>query len=276
VPDFVAIVSGAGTLPRLLADKLAKDGTAYVIVAFEGHEPDWLVAHPHVIFPIEKPGKLLKHLKSESVHSVVFAGAMARPNVNPVRLDLLGARLAASLLGGRGKGDDATLREIARVFEAENLRVLAASDIYPALLPKAGIFTLAKPDKTDRADAARAAQLVATIGALDVGQGAVVARGLCLGLEALPGTDRMLAGIARMRIEMPEMVTGGVLFKAAKPTQDRRMDLPAIGVETIRNAHVAGLKGVVIGADDVMVLDLDAVVAEADRLGLFLWCRAAT
>jgi hypothetical protein len=121
------------------------------------------------------------------------------------------------------------------------------------------------------ADAARAEAIVAALGAVDVGQACVVARGLCLAVEALPGTDAMLAQVAAL----PEALRpkGGLLYKAAKPGQDRRLDLPALGVETIKGAAAAGLAGIAFQAGSVICLDLPAMQAEAVARGLFLWAR---
>jgi UDP-2,3-diacylglucosamine hydrolase len=113
---------------------------------------------------------------------------------------------------------------------------------------------------------------VKTLGRLDIGQGAVVVDGLVLAVEAQEGTDAMLARCALL----PEALRGvpgarrGVLVKWPKPIQERRVDLPTIGVRTIENAAAAGLAGVAGEAGGVLVLDREAVIAAADRLGLFV------
>jgi hypothetical protein len=99
-----------------------------------------------------------------------------------------------------------------------------------------------------------------------------VAQGLCLAVEALPGTDAMLAQVAAL----PEALRPrrqGLLYKAAKPGQDRRVDLPTIGLGTMRQAAAAGLAGVVFQAGSVICLDQPALRAEAEAQGLFLWAR---
>ena len=93
-----------------------------------------------------------------------------------------------------------------------------------------------------------------------------MAGGLTLGVEALPGTDRMLAGLVEPFARPP----GGVLLKAAKPGQDRRIDLPAIGPATVRAAAAAGLNGIAVMRGDVLVLDADGISATLDETGLFL------
>ena len=120
-----------------------------------------------------------------------------------------------------------------------------------------------------RADAKRGAEILAALSPLDVGQACVVLDGQALAVEGTYGTDWMLSSLA----DRPDGRTGGVLFKAPKPEQDRRVDLPAIGVGTVEAAVRAGLCGIVIETGGVMVLDADRVNAACDAAGFFLWVR---
>jgi DUF1009 family protein len=121
-------------------------------------------------------------------------------------------------------------------------------------------------------DILRALNIARAIGDMDIGQGAVVARGLVLAVEAQEGTDAMLARCA----ELPVAVRGtpespvGVLAKAPKPNQERRVDLPTIGVPTVVAAANAGLAGIVGEAGALLVVDRQAVIRCADNLGLFV------
>jgi DUF1009 family protein len=93
-----------------------------------------------------------------------------------------------------------------------------------------------------------------------------VQHGVVLGVEAIEGTDRLLERCASLRRDGP----GGVLVKLAKPGQERRVDLPTIGVETIARCATAGLRGIAGEAGGTLIVDKDAVIAAADRAGLFL------
>jgi len=171
------------------------------------------------------------------------------------------------------QGDDATLRVVIELFEEFGFSVVGVEEVAPALLPAVGVLA-GSVSPRDEADAARAAAIVAALGAVDVGQGAVVAQGLCLGVEALAGTDALLAQVAGIGALRPDPARGkGVFYKAAKPGQDRRIDLPTIGPETLRGVAAAGLGGMAFQAGSVICLDLDEMRALAGELGLFLWAR---
>jgi hypothetical protein len=269
----LAIVAGRGALPRLIAEDCARRGRPYRVVAFAGVPLDWTEGHPVLPAAFEKPGRLFAALKDAGCRAVTFAGAMTRPELNPLRFDRTMLRLAPRVLGGLRGGDDRTLRVLAEIVEGEGLELVPPQALLAGLLAPAGVMTRAAPSDADRADAVRAGAIVAALGTVDVGQAAVVAQGLCLGVESVQGTDALLAFVAATGAAFrPDPAGGrGVLVKAPKPGQDWRMDLPAVGPETLRGAAAAGLAGVAVRAGGVLLLGCDETVAAADAAGLFLW-----
>jgi len=185
------------------------------------------------------------------------------------------AQMVPQLMAAMQAGDDATLRAVIGIFEDAGFAIAGVADIAPMLVPGPGLLTGQVATVDDR-DAARAAEIVAALGAVDVGQGAVVQQGLCLGVEALPGTDAMLAMVAGLPGTLrPDPAKGkGVVYKAPKPGQDMRVDLPTLGVETVARAAAAGLAGIAWEASGVICLDLPAMIAAAKTADLFLWSRS--
>jgi len=271
-----ALIAGTGALPVLLADRLEQEGQPFLLAEMEGHpaeaRPGWRVE----AFCIEQLALLFERLHEAGMARVVFAGAVARPEIDPTRIDPKTAQFLPRLVAAFQQGDDALLRTVIALFEEAGFEVVGAEAISPELVPAEGVLTAAQPSEADRKDAVRAAEIVTGLGGLDVGQGAVVAQGLCLAVETLPGTDAMLRWVADVAADMRPDPAGarGVFYKAPKPGQERRVDLPAIGPETIAAAARAGLAGVVIEAGGVMILDREATLAEAERAGLFLWARS--
>ncbi len=270
----LGIIAGSGVLPRLLAEDCAAKGRDYRVVQFGGIELDWVDGHPVLEAAFEKPGKLFKSLKKAGVLTVTMGGAMGRPRLNPLRFDATGLRLAPVVMKALKSGDNSMLGIFAALFEAEGFAVIGVHEALPSLLAVAGIPTKRQPSDEERGDTARAVEIVAALGALDLGQGAVVAQGLCLGLESIQGTDAMLRFVAENPARLPDKNgSSGVLLKQAKPGQDMRLDMPAIGPDTFDMAARAGLAGVVVEAGKTLVLGAEETVARADELGLFLWGR---
>ena len=262
-----AIIAGRGGLPAALVAAMADRP---FVAALEGFSPAGV--EPDLTFRVERLVPFLRALEDAGVTRVCFAGAVERPRLDPALFDPDTATMVPRLLAAMGQGDDATLREVLAIFEEAGFALVGVPEIAPALVPAAAVLCGAVTER-DRADAARAAVIVAALGRVDVGQGAVVQQGLCLAVEALPGTDTMLAGVAQIPAHLRPAGAKGVFFKAPKPLQDRRIDLPALGVESVRRVAAAGLGGIVFEAGGVICLDLPAMVAEAEARGLFLWAR---
>ena len=260
---MLALIAGRGKLPAVLVDSLKE---LPFIASPEGFDPDFLV--PDRRFRIEELGTLLEELRALGVAEVCFAGAIRRPDVDPARIDAATRPLVPRLMAALGRGDDWALREVLAIFEEAGFTIRAAHEILPALLPDKGVHTKGHPGPGHEGDADRAAEVVAGLGTLDIGQAVAVKAGQALAIEGVFGTDWMLASL-RHRPDNG----GGLLYKAAKPGQDRRVDLPTIGMDTITAAKRAGLDGIVVAQGEVMVLDIERVARVADKAGLFLWVR---
>lgn len=263
-----AIIAGQGRLPSALAAGMAE---APLVAALDGFSPEALTVD--LTFRVERLVPFLRALERDGIGQVIFAGAVTRPRLDPSLLDPATAELLPRLMQAMAAGDDATLRVVIELFEEFGFAVAGVEDVVPALLPGAGVLAGTVTPR-DEADATRAEAIVAALGAVDVGQGAVVVQGLCLGVEALPGTDALLAQVAGIDTLRPDPARGkGVFYKAAKPGQDRRIDLPTIGPDTLRGAAAAGLGGIAFQAGSVICLDLPEMKQLAAELGLFLWAR---
>ncbi|KAA0575306.1 UDP-2,3-diacylglucosamine diphosphatase LpxI [Azospirillum sp. Sh1] len=262
----LAILAGGGTLPARIANAVRGQGREVFIVAFDGHtDPETVAGVPHVWSRFGAAGTILRRLHEEGVGEVVLAGPVKRPSFTELMPDWRTARFLARV-GTRALGDDGLLRAVVREVEEDGFRVVGLHDLLKDLLTVAGPVGRLAPDADAERDIARAVEVARAMGALDVGQGAVVQQGIVLAVEAIEGTDAMLARCAALA----RPGTGGVLVKVKKPKQDRRIDLPTMGVTTVEMAAAAGLRGIAIEAGGSLLVDRTAVAEAADRLGLFV------
>lgn len=262
---MLAVIAGSGALP---AEVAARAPGRPLICAMAGAEPD--MVDPEVTFRFEQLGTFLERLKAADVTEICMAGAVRRPQIDPSAIDAATMPLVPVLQAALAAGDDGALRAVIGIFEQAGFAVRAAHEVAPDLLMAAGVPTKVQPGELDKTDAERGAEIVAAMCAADIGQSCAVRKRQAIAVENLFGTDWMLKALQ----QRPDG-QGGLLFKAPKPAQDRRADLPTIGVETVEAAARAGLSGIVLEAGGVIVLDQDAVIAACDRLGLFLWLREA-
>ena len=262
----LALIAGAGALPAALVEALPERP---FIASPEGFAPEGLAVD--LSFRLERLVPFFAELHRQGIDRVCFAGAVQRPRLDPSLFDPATAQLVPRLLAAMAQGDDATLREFAALFEEEGLAVLAAHEIAPALVPQEGLIA-GEMSTQDRQDATRAAVITQALGPVDVGQGCVVAGGICLAVEAIGGTDFMLSQVAALPAHLRPSAKG-LLYKAPKAGQDLRFDMPTLGPNSVLAAAEAGLGGIVWAAGGVLCLDLPRMKELAEEKGLFLCAR---
>jgi DUF1009 family protein len=267
MPEPLGILAGGGPLPRRVADAARAAGRPVAVVVLEGHgEPEAWTGYPHVVLRFGLAARMLSWLKGHRVRQLVLAGHVRRPSFLSLRPDADSVRLAVRIGRRAFGGDDELLTTVLTVLREEGFEPVGAQEVLKGLLAPAGLLTRAAPDADAMADIARGVRVVRALGAVDVGQGAVVQQGLVLAVEAIEGTDAMLARAATLRRDGP----GGVFVKLVKPGQDRRVDLPTLGPQTVANAAAAGLRGIAFEAEGCILAEQPAMVAAADAAGLFL------
>jgi UDP-2,3-diacylglucosamine hydrolase len=264
--DRLGILAGSGELPlRIIEACRAADRPVFVL-AFEGAAaPSLVKGLPHAWIRLGAAGEGFRLLRENGVEELVFAGAVRRPTFWSLRPDWRAARFFAKI-GWRALGDDGLLRAVIKELESEGFRVIGADSILATALAPRGPLGALVPDAQAEADIAHGIGVARALGSLDIGQAVVVQQGIVLGVEASEGTDALIARCATLRRAGP----GGVLVKIAKPGQERRADLPTIGLHTVTAAAAAGLSGIAVEAGATFVLDRPALAAAADHAGLFV------
>ena len=273
--DKLGLIAGGGALPLRVAERCRQTDRPVFVVRLKGFAEADLTAFEGADIGLGEFGKCVDALKRAGCRSVCLAGIVKRPDFANFKVDLKGMRVLPGIVSAAKKGDDALLRQVLKVFEDSGFAVEGADDILGGqeTLP-AGALGAVVPREADRADLLKALHVARAVGELDVGQGAVVSHGLVLAVEAQEGTDAMLERVAGLPTDIRGRAPQGVLAKAPKPIQERKVDLPVIGPRTIELAARAGLAGVAGPAGDLIVIDREATIAAADRLGLFVWGEA--
>ncbi|MCP5405080.1 MAG: UDP-2,3-diacylglucosamine diphosphatase LpxI [Pseudomonadaceae bacterium] len=264
----LAILAGGGSLPALVAGAALAQGFEVQVVTFDGQAaprglPEGVAGQAS--FNIAAVGKILAHLKAHKVSHVVMAGALHKPSLFRLRPDVKGVQLLARV---KGFHDDALLRGVAGFLADEGFTVLPVTDLLPALAAKDGVWGKYAPSEADKADIALGMEVLRAMGGLDIGQAVVVHRGTVLGVEAVEGTDGLIARCAALRGPLGKQERAGWLIKAAKPSQTDLADLPTIGPATVELLALHGYKGVAVQAGKTLVVDGEKVVAVADGHGV--------
>ncbi|WP_299150039.1 UDP-2,3-diacylglucosamine diphosphatase LpxI [uncultured Tateyamaria sp.] len=293
---MLAVIAGQGALPGVVA---RAQPTSPLICSLVGNDPADLSVD--LRFRVEHLGSFLADLTTRGVREVCFCGRIDRPAVDPTQIDAQTAPMVPTLAAAVAGGEDKALRAIVTLFEEAGLVVVGAATLTPDLLPAQGCPTRMPAPPATESDVAVALNVLGDQARADVGQACVIRDRIVIAREETAGTDAMLDGLGATTLAddpfgaamdvvgnvldtaadwlsgsenaPPASPRRGILFKAPKPGQDRRVDLPTIGPGTVARAAQAGLEGIVIEEGGVMVLDLAEVIADLDARGMFLWVR---
>ncbi|MCR9078194.1 MAG: UDP-2,3-diacylglucosamine diphosphatase LpxI [Hyphomonadaceae bacterium] len=269
----LGIIAGLGALPVQVAEAATARGQGVYVLRLKGFEEPDLERFPGEVGGIAEIGKAFKAFRQAGCEQICFAGVVKRPDFKALKPDLKGMSLLPKAISVARKGDDALLTFMIKVFEDEGFEIVGANEAAGHLEAPEGVLAGPEPSAEQIQDLKKAAHVALEIGRLDIGQGAIVANGLVLCVEAQEGTDEMLKRCADLPLTIRGSETArlGVLVKRPKPQQERRIDLPTIGKKTLDGAAAAGLAGIGYEAGGALIVDVETVKSHAEALGLFLY-----
>jgi DUF1009 family protein len=268
----LGIICGGGSIPIAVARAVEARGRAVMLFPLHGFADKAVERFPHHWVHLGAVGRLLSAMRKAGCRDIVLIGSLVRPRPWHVRFDLTTVFVLAKLVPHFRGGDDKLLKAVASMFEERGFRLIGAHEAAPEILMAEGIAGKVRPSVADGEDVDLGREVLGVMGPYDIGQAVAVAARHIVAVEAAEGTAGMLARIAELRssgrLKLP--ARAGVLVKAPKPVQDRRVDLPAIGPDTVAQAKAAGLAGIAVEAGGTIVADMAALVRAADKAGLFV------
>lgn len=258
----LAVIAGQGALPLRLARAVSRQGREVTIFAITGQADADFSEFEVLKVALGKIGETRQQIKAANCTEVAMVGKVRRPSLAQLRPDAHAVKLLARAVG---KGDDALLRVIASFFEEDGISVVPVDRLMPDHVMPEGILAGAI-DATARADIDCGQAVLERLGDSDIGQAIVVQDQRILAIEAAEGTDEMLA---RCQGLIDVSAAPAIFLKCAKLAQDRRLDIPVIGADTLRRAAAAGIGVIACEAGGVLLSESpDILWQEADRLGL--------
>src|SRR5262245_12427382 len=267
----LAVICGGGSLPFAVADAAVRRGRRAVLFALRGWaDPQRVAAYPQPWARFGQFGRFCRLGRREGCRDIVLIGSVVRPSLWQLWPDVGTMRVLPQLARMLHGGDAHLLAGVARLLEEHGFRLVAAQELAPDILMPEGTIGTRQPTEAARRDIAHGLALLRATGPFDIGQAVVVADAQVLAIEAAEGTDHMLARVAELRRSGRIGTGGGVLVKAPTPGQDRRIDLPTIGPQTIEGAARAGLDGLALMAGSSIVAEPERIATLADRANLFV------
>ena len=210
-------------------------------------------------------GKIIKILKENKCKKVLFAGRVKKPRFSKLRLDLKGVYYMPRIIKSAKLGDAAILKEIINVLKKENIKTISSLAFNPELTLKKGNYSTTKPNKIDKLDINKAIATLNRLGKYTFSQGTVVRNKKVIAIEGKGGTQKMLK-----RCKSKKFKKKGVLVKFPKKKQDLRIDLPTVGIKTLKQCKLAGLKGIVMKDKKNVFLERKKCISFANKNKMFI------
>ncbi len=260
--ERIGIIAGSGQFPALAAKGARENGMRVFICGLHGNADPGLadLADAFVMVHLGQLGKLIDFFKSNGVKKACMAGAVSKPKALDIKPDFRAAKLIFKL--GSNKGDDAILRAVMEELKAEGIDMVAPDALAPSLRAGDGVLTRKRPDAELWADIRFGWGRAKAIGALDIGQCVVVRSGIVTAVEGIDGTDATLERGGRLG------GAGCTLVKVVKPGQDTRLDMPSLGVGTVRLLAEYRFACLAFEAEGALFFDREEALALAEEHGI--------
>ena len=260
------MIAGSGMMPTEIIRYCAARQKEIFVIGLESFASEANIGEaPHDFARMGEVGKILKAFQKNGVQDIVLAGGIKRPSFKEMIPDWEGMKIVTRL-AVKKMSDDKLFRAVIDEIEKYGFKVVGIEEVVPEMLFAEGLYGKTKPSSDDMDDIERGVVVAKALGAVDVGQAVVVQEGMVLAVEAIEGTDMMLSRAAAVKKEGK----APVMVKVLKPGQDLRVDLPAIGLQTIEQLKKYGIKGIAVEAGGILLIEREKVIKMADEAGIFI------
>ena len=210
-------------------------------------------------------GKIINILNTNNCKKVLFVGKVNKPNFSKLKLDLKGIYYIPRIIKASKLGDAAILKEIIKILAQNKIKTENSLKYNPELSLKRGIYSKIKPNNNDQLDIKKAINALNNLRQYNHSQGVVVRNKKIVSIEGKGGTKKLLE-----KSKSKKFKNHGVLVKFPKKKQDLRVDLPTIGLKTLKQSKLAGLKGIVVKSKQHVFLDINKCINFANKNSMFI------
>ena len=262
----LGLIAGGGMMPVEIIKYCKQKNIEVFAVGLESFASEEALKDvPHIFARIGEIGKITKALKQNDVREVVLAGGIKRPSLKELMPDFEGVKLLAKL-SIKKMGDDSLFRAVVAEVEERGFKLVGIEDVVPEMMFSEGLYGKTKPSSEDMDDIKRGIEVAKALGKVDVGQAVVVQEGMVLAVEAVEGTDMMLSRAATVK----KSGKAPIMVKIKKPGQETRVDMPAMGLQTIEQLKKYGMKGIAVESGGILLIEREKVIEMADNAGIFI------
>ena len=261
---MIGLIFGDTNFPIEILKNIKKRRLNYIIIDLSKSKKFKKDKNSHST-SIGQFGKIIKILKDNNCKKVLFAGKVTRPNFSKIKLDLKGIYYIPRIIKASKLGDAAILKEIIKILNQQTIKTINSISFNPELSLKKGNYSKIKPNKEDKKDIMKAIKTLSKLGKYNYSQGTVVRNKKVIAIEGRGGTEKMLN-----KCKSKMFRSNGVLVKFPKKKQDLRVDLPTVGLKTLRQCKTAGLKGIVLKSKKNVFLERKKSIIFSNKNKMFV------
>ena len=259
---MIGLFFGDTDFPKLILKRLKKNKKKYLILdlsrknIFKKDSKSFRVN-------IGQFGSILKLLRENKCNKVLFAGKIDKPNLSKLKLDMTGIYYLPRIIKAYKKGDAAILKELINILALEKIKVIKSTFFNPELTLKKGIYTKHKPTKDDLTDIRKGENILKKTNDYDHVQAIIISKASIF-KETSKGTKNLIKKVNKTKIKK------GVLIKYPKKKQDLRVDLPTIGLDTLKDCKKAGIRGIVLKNKQNIFLEKNKSINFVNKNKMFI------
>ena len=260
---MIGLIFGETNFPKVILNYFKKTKKKYLIIdltknkIFKTNKNSYSVT-------IGQIGKIISILKKRNCKKVIFAGRVKKPNFSKLKLDLKGIYYLPRIIKASKLGDAAILKELIKILNENKIKVIKSNFFNPELTLSKGNFSKKRPDKLDNASIIKGVKTLNHLNAHNHIQGLIVKDNIIIKKESSKGTKKMILSLNKTKN------SGGILIKFPKKKQDLRVDLPTIGLDTLKDCKKRNLKGIVLKANKNIFLDKNKCKNFANKNKIFI------
>ena len=261
---MIGLIFGDTSFPIEILKKIKKKKIKYLIIDLTKSKK---FKKDKKSFPVSigQFGKIINILKDNKCKKVLFAGKVSKPKFSKLKLDLKGIYYIPRIIKASKVGDAAILKEIINILKQQSIKTISSISFNPELSLKKGNYSKIKPNKEDKKDIKKAIVTLNRLGKYNFSQGTVVRKNKVIAIEGRGGTEKMLK-----KCKSKKYRNMGVLVKLPKKKQDLRIDLPTVGLKTLKHCCMSGLKGIVLKNKQNIFLDKNKCIDWANKNKMFI------
>ena len=265
---MLGLIVGESSLPRFVINKLLKKNVEFLILDLTKSNIYKKFKNSYSL-KITELGKAMSILKKNNCKNIIFIGKVKRPEISLLKFDRKTLFYLPRLFSAFKNGDGNILNEVIKIFKENKIKVLNSMKFTPELIFRDGSINKVKINNIDKNSVTKGVSIIKSLSKFDIGQSVVINNGYVLAIEGPEGTDETIRRSSHLSKKY-NLKNKSILIKFPKAKQDLRVDLPTIGLDTVKNCIKANIKGIAVKRSQNIILDKDKIINLTKKNNFFI------